>query len=122
MDKFEELSKEFIKKFLDTPVIQRRCMCCGKEFSTLGSGYICSDCQLTQQRHEEEIHKRLKAAYDDGYIAGAKAAAYYILSLVNLDECYTDNYFDTSKFESIVEKRFWPGGIVNNDLDSERLL
>jgi hypothetical protein len=81
-------------------------MCCGKEFYTLGSGYICGDCQLTQQRHEEEIHKRLKAAYDDGYSTGAKAAAYYILSLVNLDECYTDNYFDISKFESLVKKTF----------------
>jgi hypothetical protein len=112
MSELEELSKEFIEKFLDTPVIKRRCMCCGKEFSTLGSAYMCGDCQLAQQRKEEELYKRLKAAYDDGYSAGAKAAAYYILSLVNLDECYTDNYFDISKFESLVEKRFWPGGIV----------
>lgn len=112
MSELEELSKEFIEKFLDTPVIRRRCMCCGKEFSTLEGNYVCSDCQLAQHRYEEDIHKRLKAAYDDGYIAGAKAAAYYILSLISLDECYTDNYFDISKFESLVEKRFWPGGLV----------
>jgi threonine synthase len=78
MSELEELSKEFIEKFFDTPVIKRRCMCCGKEFSTLGSSYVCSDCQLAQQRQEEEIHKRLKAAYDDGYIAGAKATMTYI--------------------------------------------
>lgn len=90
MDKFEELSKEFIEKLLDTPVIKRRCMCCGKEFSTFGSGYICSDCQLAQHRHEEEIHKRLKAAYDDGYSAGAKATIIYLTDKIQelLDQLF----------------------------------
>lgn len=82
MGQLEELSKEFIEKFLDTPIIRRRCMCCGKEFSTLEGHYICSDCQLAQHRHEEEIHKRLKAAYDDGYIAGAKAALNHLTNKI----------------------------------------
>lgn len=78
MSELEELSKEFIEKFLDTPVIRRRCMCCGNEFSTLEGHYVCSDCRLAQQRQEEEMHKRLKAAYDDGYSAGAKATMTYL--------------------------------------------
>lgn len=106
MSELEELSKKFIEKFIDTPVIKRRCMCCGKEFSTLEGHHICSECRSAQQRQEEEIHKRLKAAYDDGYQAGTKTAAQYIVDLLYADNSYTDNYFDLPKFESMIIQHF----------------
>ncbi len=62
--------------------MSKTCMCCGREIYS-EYDYLCEFCKLAQMQEEERIRKMRRAAYNEGYNSGAKAAVKYLVDEIN---------------------------------------
>jgi hypothetical protein len=78
-------------------MMSKKCICCGRDIPDILGKFICGFCEFEQLRAEEEIHKRIRYAYEDGYNAGVARARINIEALKehirSLTGMFTDEGF-----------------------------
>ena len=77
--------------------MSKKCVHCGRDILDILGKFVCEFCELERVREEEQIHKRIRYAYKEGYNDGVDKARIIIEALKehirSLTGVFTDEGF-----------------------------